>query len=75
MYSPLQGPAGGSGHVLLLVGALGYCPSPAAGQTTPLDDFVYADDPSYGYSLVSQKPGDGFTSYRLLMTSGQWRDA
>ena len=46
---------------------------PGAAQTTPLDDYVYTPDPAYGYSLTGQEDEDGFTIYRLSMTSGTRR--
>lgn len=52
-----------------------FFPLPAVGDTTTLDDFVYAIDPTYGYSVYSTTIFLTHTRYCLSMISGQWRDA
>lgn len=39
---------------------------------TPLDDYVNKPDPAYGWELLSQVRGDGWTGYVLNMTSQRW---
>jgi len=51
-----------------------FLPLPAVGDTTTLDDFVYAVDPTYGYSVYSTTLFLTHTRYCLSMISGQWRD-
>ena len=48
-----------------------------AGQAlaTALDDYVAAQDPAYGYSLVNTISGPGYKAYVLNMTSQSWRSA
>lgn len=46
----------------------------SASAVTPLDEFVYAHDSAYTYS-VADADGDLFhTRYTLFMTSGTWRE-
>jgi len=56
---------------------LGFALAVAAGAQphalTPLDKYVAAPDPSYGFKLVSATAGDGYTVFLLDMTSQRWR--
>ncbi len=58
------------GMALLLLAA-----APAAAQQTPLDRYVHAPDPAYGWKLVRTVPGTGVTTYVLELTSQTWRTA
>jgi PhoPQ-activated pathogenicity-related protein len=64
----------GLASLIGLLCAVGVSAPPAWAQTTILDEYVYADDPNYGYFLHSEETYTGYTIYRLRMTSGQWRD-
>ena len=46
-----------------------------AGPPTPLDRYVAAADPAFTYRLAQTSSGAGYTSYRLEMTSQNWRNA
>lgn len=52
---------------------LGLVASAPAHAQTVLDDYVYAPDPDYGYTLDATQPGQGYTVYQLTLTSGSWR--
>jgi PhoPQ-activated pathogenicity-related protein len=39
---------------------------------TALDRYVNAPDPSYRYSLIETRPGEGHTAFLLEVTSQQW---
>ena len=41
-------------------------------QSTALDDYVRADDPSYSWSKAGEIVGDGYTAHVLDMTSQSW---
>ncbi|GAM27061.1 hypothetical protein SAMD00019534_102360, partial [Acytostelium subglobosum LB1] len=45
-------------------------PAPSA-----LEDFIYAPDSGYSYSLHHSVQGNGYTQYTLNLTSGNWLDA
>jgi PhoPQ-activated pathogenicity-related protein len=45
------------------------------GDRTPLDDYIAAADPAYGYQLVTEIKGHGITTYVLEMTSQSWLSA
>jgi PhoPQ-activated pathogenicity-related protein len=51
--------------------------APTAGQEapTPLDRYVHAADPAYGWKLVGAYPGADQTTYVLELTSQTWRSA
>lgn len=56
----------------VLVAAL--CAVCAAATAGPLQDFVRAPDPGYGYTVHATTPGDGYTVHALRMTSQTWRE-
>src|SRR5436190_6537837 len=60
-----------------LLAALILCTAaPALAQgPTPLDRYVHAKDPAYGWKLVRTVPGSGVTTYVLELTSQTWRSA
>lgn len=39
---------------------------------TALDAYVATPDPAYGYSVVETRPGEGYTTFVLHMTSQHW---
>jgi hypothetical protein len=43
-------------------------------ETTPLDDYVYAPDPHYNYTLIDQHSIEGGTVYIYNFTSQKWYD-
>lgn len=43
------------------------------GSGTPLDDYVYRDDPTYKYEIIGTFEGDGYTLYNINMTSQTWK--
>ena len=43
-------------------------------ETTPLDDYVYAPDPHYNYTLISKHSMQGGTVYIYNFTSQKWYD-
>lgn len=43
-------------------------------SSTPLDDYVYAPDPNYGYELIQTYKQTGYTLYILNFTSQKWLD-
>ena len=57
----------------LVVGLLVGFARLAAADTTALDDYVAAPDPSYEYDHYDTKQGNGYATYFLKMTSQQWR--
>ncbi|MBN1347439.1 MAG: PhoPQ-activated pathogenicity-related family protein [Phycisphaerae bacterium] len=58
--------------ILSLIG--GSLLSTPLAHATPLDDYVAAPDPNYGYSLANTFTGSGYRAYILDMTSQTWRD-
>jgi PhoPQ-activated pathogenicity-related protein len=48
--------------------------SATAVEATPLDDYVYADDPEYTYQVVDTDFELTHVRYTLSLTSGSWRD-
>jgi PhoPQ-activated pathogenicity-related protein len=58
------------GLVLVLGAGYAGCAAPAR---TALDDYVYKEDPAYGWKLVDTLKGGGATTYVLEMTSQSWR--
>jgi PhoPQ-activated pathogenicity-related protein len=45
------------------------------GPATPLDRYVHAPDPAYGWKLIGTYPGADQTTYVLELTSQTWRSA
>src|SRR5690242_14772195 len=45
----------------------------ASGQSTALDRYVAAPDPSFCYRAVGTIPGEGYRAHLLEMTSQRWR--
>ena len=43
-------------------------------NATPLDDYVHAPDPNYGYTLLKTYNQDGYTLYVYNFTSQKWLD-
>ena len=43
-------------------------------SSTPLDDYVNAPDPHYGYQLIKTYNMTGYTLYILNLTSQMWLD-
>lgn len=43
-------------------------------RSTPLDDYVFAPDPHYGYELIQTYEMTGYTIYVLNLTSQMWLD-
>ena len=43
-------------------------------ETTPLDDYVYAPDPHFNYTLISKQKIEGGTIYIYNFTSQKWYD-
>ena len=43
-------------------------------NATPLDDYVNAPDPNYGYELLQTYEMTGYTLYILNFTSQKWLD-
>ncbi len=43
-----------------------------ASEQTALDRYVAKPDAHYGYQVIRETPGDGYTAYVLEMTSQQW---
>ncbi|KAH3871998.1 hypothetical protein DPMN_035212 [Dreissena polymorpha] len=43
------------------------------GWTTPLDDYVYREDPTYKYDVIQTYPGEGYTMYIVNLTSQTWK--
>jgi PhoPQ-activated pathogenicity-related protein len=56
-----------SSIVVLIIAA---CPV----SSTPLDDYVNAPDPNYGYELIKTYEMTGYTLYILNFTSQKWLD-
>ena len=58
--------------------ALALALAPACTTATPLDDFVWADDPNYhwtdtGFTIEGKNAKNvSFTGYLVNMTSGAW---
>lgn len=42
---------------------------------TALDLFVFANDPSYDWVIYDRTTGDGYSTYRVKLTSGIWRSS
>ena len=42
-------------------------------RCTPLDDYVYRDDPTYKYEILETFQGPGYTLYNINMTSQTWK--
>src|SRR5436190_12895598 len=49
-----------------------FCPPLLASEQTALDRYVATPDSHYGYKLVRESRGEGYTAYVLDMTSQQW---
>jgi hypothetical protein len=43
-------------------------------KTTPLDDYVFAPDPNYGYTLLETYTMTGYTLLIYNFTSQKWYD-
>jgi PhoPQ-activated pathogenicity-related protein len=43
-------------------------------ESTPLDDYVYAPDPHFNYTLISKQKIEGGTVYIYNFTSQKWYD-
>lgn len=64
------------GATLVAAVLIGIAANQAIGAaTTALDDYVYASDPAYGYTVYSSDIFPFHTRYCLDMVSGEWRDA
>lgn len=50
-------------------------PVVAPGETTALDRYVAAPDPTYKYEVVNKVQGKGYTAFIIDMTSQTWRSA
>lgn len=65
----------------LQIAGLAQAPAPsgppvvAPGETTALDRYVAAPDPSYKYEIVNKVAGNGYTTFIIDMTSQTWRSA
>ncbi len=44
------------------------------GMRGALFDYVYTDDPNYGFEVVDTVIQDGYTTYVVELTSQQWFD-
>ncbi len=47
-------------------------PATAERTSTPLIDYVLADDPAFDYQVVYTKKGENYTYYVMRMTSQHW---
>ena len=56
------------GFVLIFVSLLNTC------SLTPLDDYVNAPDPAFGWQRLETYPRPTYTVYVLNMTSQKWMD-
>ena len=58
----------------ILCGCLMIIYSIANTISTPLDDYVFAPDPHYGYEIIETYNMTGYTVYILNFTSQIWLD-
>ena len=59
----------------LTCGAPAVAKAPTQAGLTPLDRYVHAPDPAYGWKLVGTYPGADQTTYVLELKSQTWRTA